>query len=121
MTSDKDMLKEAMKLKLAQKHQEFVSDKLGEDHPLTAVEQVRVARVASDANLSSTRALSVDLAKLLLRQRAEIKKQTAELRGLSAIGVDEVVDSLTELKDAVEDVKETVLSSLRDICPASED
>lgn len=118
MTSEKNVLKESMRLQLEQNHKRFISDTLGEKHPLAALQQVKVTRSIIDQELQQNKVLVADLAKILTGKRSEIRKQTAVLRELGHAGVDEVMDSLTELKDAVEDIKETVASTASILCPS---
>lgn len=121
MTSEKDLLKDAMRLKLEQKHKRFVSEKLGEEHPLSSLQEIKVLDAVAEKERRTNRTVSVNLAALIARQKRELKKQTEAVRGLEKLDLDSVTESIIELKDALEDVRANLASSIAALDPRTEE
>lgn len=109
MTSSKDVLKDALCAELEQKHHRFVRDKLGSRHPLVRQQEIRSAKASIRRDLRENDRLIRDLGDVVRSHQSEIKRQALSLRKLN---VDEISDSLSELKDAVAEVREVFADSV---------
>ncbi|AAK57139.1 T96 [Tupaiid betaherpesvirus 1] len=112
MTSEKKLLKENMRAVLEQRHTKFLATALGAEHPATSLQQVRTAKALVARELECTRVDTASLLELTLTEAKEIRRQTQVVRELQRLRLDDVVDSLTELRDSVQELREDVLTPI---------
>lgn len=120
MTSDKILLKEAMRSKLDRGHGRFVDSKLGNDHPLSGLNQIRATRSQIDLEIQKNRVLACSLSDVLRTHSREVREQSSAIKELERLDVDRMVDSLAELKDNVEEVKDTIMCSISSLCQSDD-
>lgn len=111
MTSNKNLLKETLRSRLERGHQKFIEEKLGEGHPLHSAQQVRAANSVIRRDLLANKSLTSSLSQIIVDQRREAGAQAVCARDLGRLDYDQLTESLSGLKDAIDDAKVSLLES----------
>ncbi|AAM00734.1 tegument protein UL14 [Panine betaherpesvirus 2] len=118
MTSaNKQLLKEVMRLDLERQQHQFLRRAYGSRHRLTSHQALSVMRTAVREQTHYSR-LTVQRvgAHLLGDERQELQRELARAKQLQRLDVDGALDSLTELKDTVDDVNCAFVDSVSSTC-----
>lgn len=116
MTSDKILLKEALRSKLDRSQERFVGDKLGNGHPLTALHQIRTTKSALDLEVQKNSILAAEIGRFVRSRSTEIRKHASLVKEIERLDVGSVVDDLAELKDSVDNVRSDMICSMSTLC-----
>ncbi|AEV80791.1 tegument protein UL14 [Aotine betaherpesvirus 1] len=117
MTStDKELLKEAMKAELEKRQHQFLRRSYGEQHHLTHHQALKVMSAAAGAEHRRGALVVREISNSLLRQRQRLQQDLARARELQNSQVDAALDCLTEFKDAVDDSYSAFVDSVSSTC-----
>lgn len=103
------LLRDAMRLELENRHKDFVVQAFGARHPIARIQDIRTADAKSRLIIRESRRTTTDVASAILARKADIDGLT--LRGRVGKSVDEFVDTVAEIKDDTEDLREVFTSS----------
>ncbi|QQL09902.1 Ba131 [Baboon cytomegalovirus] len=118
MTSaNKDLLKAVMRLELEKKQNLFLRRAYGAQHRVTKHHHLKVMQTAAREQTKYSQVAVTQVAANVVRERESLKKELQRARALQkATDADELLDSLMELKDTVEDVCDTFVDSVSNTC-----
>ncbi|QQL10243.1 Ja131 [Japanese cytomegalovirus] len=118
MTSaNKNLLKEAMRLSLEKQQNQFLRRVYGAQHRVTSHHSLQLMRVAAREQTRYSQAVVGQVTENVVRDREELKRELQRARVLQkAADVDNALDSLIELKDTVEDVRDSFVDSVASTC-----
>ncbi|AKI10159.1 tegument protein UL14 [Human betaherpesvirus 5] len=117
MTSvNKQLLKDVMRVDLERQQHQFLRRTYGPQHRLTTQQALTVMRVAAWEQTRYSQRTTQCVAAHLLEQRAAVQQELQRARQLQSGNVDDALDSLTELKDTVDDVRATLVDSVSATC-----
>ncbi|AEV80946.1 tegument protein UL14 [Saimiriine betaherpesvirus 4] len=117
MTStNKELLKEAMRTQLEKTHHQFLKRAYGEKHHLTHHQVLRVMRAALQQEQRRDALAVQEISACLLRDQPRVQQELGKAKELQRLQVDERLDSLTELKDTVEDSYSALVDSVSTVC-----
>ncbi|AAZ80637.1 rhUL96 [macacine betaherpesvirus 3] len=118
MTSaNKNLLKEAMRLSLEKQQNQFLRRVYGARHRVTSHHSLQLMRVAAREQTRYSQAVVGQVTDNVVRDREDLKRELQRARVLQkAADVDNALDSLIELKDTVEDVRDSFVDSVASTC-----
>ncbi|AEQ32216.1 tegument protein UL96 [Cynomolgus macaque cytomegalovirus strain Ottawa] len=118
MTSaNKNLLKEAMRLSLEKQQNQFLRRVYGPRHRVTSHHSLQLMRVAAREQTRYSQAVVGQVTENVVRDREDLKRELQRARVLQkAADVDNALDSLIELKDTVEDVRDSFVDSVASTC-----
>ncbi|QQL10065.1 Cy131 [Cynomolgus cytomegalovirus] len=118
MTSaNKNLLREAMRLSLEKQQNQFLRRVYGPRHRVTSHHSLQLMRVAAREQTRYSQAVVGQVTENVVRDREDLKRELQRARVLQkAADVDNALDSLIELKDTVEDVRNSFVDSVASTC-----
>ncbi|QQL11499.1 Rh131 [macacine betaherpesvirus 3] len=118
MTSaNKNLLKEAMRLSLEKQQNQFLRRVYGARHRVTSHHSLQLMRVAAREQTRYSQVVVGQVTDNVVRDREDLKRELQRARVLQkAADVDNALDSLIELKDTVEDVRDSFVDSVASTC-----
>ncbi|AFX83410.1 B96 [Murid betaherpesvirus 8] len=103
------LLMDAMRLELENRQKEFVVQAFGANHPISRIQDLRTADAKARLTIRESSRTTADVVSAIRARNAEIGGLTP--RGRVGKNVDEFVDTVAEIRDETDDLREVFTSS----------
>ncbi|ANC96587.1 tegument protein UL14 [macacine betaherpesvirus 9] len=106
-----DLVKQNMSRNLENKHYESLKIKLGENHPLSLHQQIKVINQNIKSDNSEQRHMIGTLTNILKEQQSQLKTQKKTIKQLENIDLEEIFDVSAEVKSLADNIKDTLATT----------